>query len=68
MNTAQQRLDKSRYVAYLHYTRTGAIFSENFSSIRSVFVSTRAQQEQKEDGTNMPYESQNPSGVSKSTK
>ncbi len=39
MGTAEQRLDRSRHAAYLINTGFRAIFSENFSSIRSVLVS-----------------------------
>ncbi len=56
---AQQRQDESRYAAYLQDTGARAIFSENFSSIRSVFSfpldgQQEEQQQQEQDEVNMP--------------
>ncbi len=49
-------LGESAYAAKLQNSCTWAIFSENFSSISSVFVSPlrRTIKEQEEDETNMP--------------
>ncbi len=65
-STAQQRLDESGYAAYSQNHGTRAIFSENFSSIRSVLSLVR-EQEQEEDETNMPphMNPKTPPGVSK---
>ncbi len=45
-------MDESGYAAYLQDIGTGAIFSENFSSIRSVFSSPLAANKKRKNNNN----------------
>ncbi len=53
-STAQQRVNESRYAAYFQDAGTRAIFSENFSSIRSVQIKGEQQGEDQSKQTCLP--------------
>ncbi len=57
-STAQHRMDEPGYATYLQDTGNGAIFSENFSSIRSELSSPLEHKNIEKDETNvLSYES-----------